>query len=96
MPENTQKLKKKKLPVHKLKIPKRRTKKHKSKVLVSQSCPTQRDPMDYSSLGSSVQRILQASKLEWVVISFSKHTWAHISQTTESKNKKNLKVGKDI
>ena len=41
------------------------------KVLVSQSCPTLGDPMDYNSLGSSVLGILQARILEWVAISFS-------------------------
>ena len=32
----------------------------KVKVLVTQSCPTLCDPMDYSPPGSSVQKILQA------------------------------------
>ena len=36
-----------------------------------QSCPTLRDPIDGSPLGSSVPRILQARILEWVAISFS-------------------------
>ena len=36
-----------------------------------QSCPTLCDPMDSSSPGSSVHRILQARILEWGVISFS-------------------------
>ena len=40
-------------------------------VLVAQSCPTLCDPMDYSSPGSSVHRILQARILEWVAIPFS-------------------------
>ena len=39
---------------------------------VAQSCPTLRDPMDYSQLGSSVHGILQARILEWVAISFSR------------------------
>ena len=39
-------------------------------VLVTQSCPTLCDPMDYSHPGSSVHGILQARILEWVVISF--------------------------
>ena len=43
------------------------------KVLVSQSCPTLGDPMDYNSLGSSVLGILQARILEWVAISFSRY-----------------------
>ena len=39
---------------------------------VAQSCPTLRDPMDYSQLGSSVHGIFQARVLEWVAISFSR------------------------
>ena len=42
------------------------------KVLVSQSCPTLCDPMDYSLPDSSVHGILQARVLEWVAISFSR------------------------
>ena len=38
-----------------------------------QSCPTLCDPMDSSSPGSSVHRILQAGILEWVAISFSRN-----------------------
>ena len=41
-------------------------------VLVVQSCPTFCDPMDCSPTGSSVHEILQASKLEWVAIPFSR------------------------
>ena len=36
-----------------------------------QSCPTLRNPMDCSLLGSSVHGILQARVLEWVAIAFS-------------------------
>ena len=36
-----------------------------------QSCPTLRDPIDGSPLGSSVPGILQTRILEWVAISFS-------------------------
>ena len=36
-----------------------------------QLCPTLRDPIDGSPLGSSVPGILQARILEWVAISFS-------------------------
>ena len=36
------------------------------KVLVTQSCPTLFDPIDYSPPGSSVRGILQARILEWV------------------------------
>ena len=42
------------------------------KVKVAQSCPTLCDPMDCSPPGSSVHGILQARKLEWVAIPFSK------------------------
>ena len=41
-------------------------------VLVTQSCLTLCNPMNYSPLGSSVQGILQARILEWVVIPFSR------------------------
>ena len=37
-----------------------------------QSCPTLCDPIDSSSPGSPVPRILQARTLEWVAVSFSK------------------------
>ena len=37
---------------------------------VAQSCPTLRDPMDYTLPGSSVHGIFQARVLEWVAISF--------------------------
>ena len=40
--------------------------------LVTQSCPTLCDPMDYSPPGSSVHGVLQARILMWAVISFSK------------------------
>ena len=41
-------------------------------VLVIQSCPTLRDPMDCSPPGSSVHGILQARIVEWVAIPFSR------------------------
>ena len=41
------------------------------KALVVQSCPTLCDPMDCSPPGSSIHGILQARKLEWVVIPFA-------------------------
>ena len=41
-------------------------------VLVAQSCPTLRDPVDCSPPGSSVHVILQARILEWVAILFSR------------------------
>ena len=40
--------------------------------LITQSCLTLWDPMDYSPPGSSVCGILQARILEWVAISFSR------------------------
>ena len=43
-----------------------------SETLVSQSCPTLCNPMDYSPPGSSVNEILQARIQEWVAISFSR------------------------
>ena len=42
------------------------------KVLVAQLCLTLHDSMDCSLPGPSVYRILQARKLEWVVIPFSR------------------------
>ena len=44
----------------------------KSESEVAQSCPTLRNPMDYSLPGSSVHGILQARILGWVAISFSR------------------------
>ena len=41
-------------------------------VLIAQSCLTLWDPIDCSLPGSSVHGILQARKLEWVAISFSR------------------------
>ena len=40
--------------------------------LVTQSCPTLCDPMNYSPLGSSVHGILQARTLEWVAMPFTR------------------------
>ena len=42
------------------------------KVLVTQSCPTFCDLMDYSPAGFSVHGIFQARILEWVAIPFSR------------------------
>ena len=39
---------------------------------VAQSCPTLRDPMDYSLPGFSVRGIFQARVLEWGAIAFSR------------------------
>ena len=44
----------------------------KSESEVAQSCPTLRDPMDWSPPGSSVHGIFQARVLEWGAIAFSK------------------------
>ena len=43
----------------------------KSESEVAHSCPTPRDPMDYSLPGSSVHEIFQARVLEWGAIAFS-------------------------
>ena len=43
----------------------------KSESDVAQSCPTLRDPMDCSPLGSSAHGIFQARVLEWLAIAFS-------------------------
>ena len=43
----------------------------KSESEVTQSCPTHRDPMDYSLPGFSIHGIFQARVLEWVAIAFS-------------------------
>ena len=46
------------------------------KVLVTQSCPTLYDPMDYSPPDSSIHGILEARILKWVAISFSRgYSW---------------------
>ena len=44
-------------------------------VLVAQSCPALCNPIDCSSPGSSAYGILQARKLEWVAIPFSKESF---------------------
>ena len=51
------------------------------KVLVAQLCPTICIPMDCSSPGSSVHKILQARILEWVAIPFSRGTFQPRDQT---------------
>ena len=43
----------------------------KSESAVAQLCPTHRDPMDCSPLGSSAHGIFQAGVLEWGAIAFS-------------------------
>ena len=44
----------------------------KVKSEVAQSCPTLRDPMDYSPPGSSIHEISQARVLEWGAIASDK------------------------
>ena len=56
----------------------------KVKVLVTQSCPTLFDPMDYSLPGSCIHGLLQARILEWVAMPFSRGSswprdWTHVS-----------------
>ena len=41
-------------------------------MLIAQLCLTLSDPMDYSLPGSSVHGILQARRLEWRAISYSR------------------------
>ena len=43
-------------------------------VLVTLSCPTLCEPMDYSLPGFSVHKILQARILEWIAIPSSRGT----------------------
>ena len=43
-------------------------------MLVSQSCLTLCDPMDYSPPGSSVHRVLQARILQWLAMPFSRRS----------------------
>ena len=45
----------------------------KSESEVAQSCPTLRDPMDYSLPGSSIYGIFQSRVLEWGAIAFSEY-----------------------
>ena len=45
----------------------------KSESEVAQLCPTLRNPMDCSLLGSSVHGIFQARALKWVAIAFSEY-----------------------
>ena len=44
----------------------------KVKVLAAQSCLTLRDPMDCIACQIPLHRLLQASILEWVAISYSR------------------------
>ena len=49
----------------------------KSENEVAQSCPTLRNPMDYSLPGFSSHGIFQARVLEWGAIAFSRNTWSN-------------------
>ena len=62
--------------------------KAKSESEVTQSCPTLRDPMDCSLLGSSVHGIFQARVLEWGAIAFSKVLTSLIIYFKKKKKKK--------
>ena len=53
---------------------------------VTHSCPTLWDPMDYSSPGSSVHRILQVRILEWVPISYFRGSSRPRDGTSISRN----------
>ena len=53
-------------------------------VLVTQSCPTLQDPVDYSPPGSSVHGIPQASILEWAASPFSRGSSLPRDQTRVS------------
>ena len=53
----------------------------KGKVKVAQSCLTLCDPMDCSPLSSSIHGILQARRLEWVAIPFSRGSYQPRHQT---------------
>ena len=50
-------------------------------MIVTQSCPTLCDYMDYSLPRSSVHGILQTGILEWVAISFAMGWWGCLSKT---------------
>ena len=52
----------------------------KSESEVTQSCPTLRNPMDYSLPGSSVHGIFQARVMEWVAIAFSEMEYYSIAK----------------
>ena len=62
----------------------------KSEREVAQSCPTLRDPMDYSLPGSSVQGIFQAIILEWVVITLSTNMHKEIKKNVGNKERPSL------
>ena len=53
----------------------------KSEREVAQSCPTLRDPMDCSLLGSSVHGIFQARVLEWGAIALIWFNLIHFKLT---------------
>ena len=53
-------------------------------MLVTQSCLTLCNPMDYSPLGFSIPEILQERLLEWVAILFSRGSSQPMDQTQVS------------
>ena len=53
-------------------------------MLVTQSCLTLCNPMDFSPLGSSFHETLQARILEWVAVLFSKRSSQPRDQTQVS------------
>ena len=59
-------------------------KENEVKVLVTQSCLTLFDSMDYSPPGSSAHGILQTGILEWVAIPFSRGSSQPRNQTQVS------------
>ena len=54
------------------------------KVLVTQSCPTLCDPMDYNPPDSSVEEILWARALEWIAMPCSRGSSRPRDQTLAS------------
>ena len=64
----------------------------KSESEVTQSCPTRRDPVDYSLPGSSIHGIFQARVLEWGAIAFSAPAWQADALPSEPPGKTQVKV----
>ena len=61
--------------------------------IVAWSCPTLCDPMDCSQPGSSVHGFLQARRLEWVAIPFSRGSSQLRALMEELKFKLGLEMG---
>ena len=64
----------------------------KSESEVAQSCPTLRDPMDWSLPGSSVHGIFQARVLEWGAVAFSVYVCRLKQSRVRCEKKKKLKI----